>query len=57
MRFVKTSEILWEGKVQDILNSIDILKICTIVEENILKADQAIILHDVRLYPVLIDVK
>ena len=47
MWFVKTSGILWKGKTQDILKSIEILKICTIVQENISKADQAIILHDV----------
>ena len=57
MWFVKTSDILWKGKVHDILKSIEILKICTIVQENISKSDQVIILHDVRLYSVLIDMK
>ena len=54
MWFMKTSDILWKEKVQDILRSI---KICTIVQENISKADQAIMLHDVRLYSVLTDMK
>ena len=57
MWFEKTSDILWKGKVHDLLKSIEILKICIIVQKNISKADKVIILHDVRLYSVLIDMK
>ena len=48
--FIKTNCILWKGKAQDILKSIEILRICTIVQTNISKAEKAIILQDVRLY-------
>lgn len=51
MWFLKTNDI-WKGKIQDIFKSIEIMKISTIVWENISKADQAMILHGVRLYLV-----
>ena len=52
MWFLKTNDIFWKGKIQDIFKSIEIMKISTIVWENISKADQAMILHGVRLYLV-----
>ena len=51
MWFLKTNDI-WKGKIQDIFKSIEIMKVSTIVWENISKADQAMILHGVRLYLV-----
>lgn len=52
MWFLKTNDIFWKDKIQDIFKSIEIMKISTIVWENISKADQAMILHGVRLYLV-----
>ena len=55
--FVNTSDILWKGRIQGIPQSIEILGIYTTVQRIISKAYQAIILHDVRFYSFIIDMK
>ena len=44
---------LVESKAQGLFKGIEILKICTIVQDIISKADQAVIILHVRLYLVL----